>query len=214
MRPDVIELTQSDLRGTKLHQGSSSDDAYSMSGFDAGSAPPSSIFLHSFPRDIPAISLDCIPRHTLARRIAELQKSLEAGASLLVGFTAVAQPSNLGAVQQSLIQVPFLRRATDKGRPQQRSADTLKMSLSDVIGILTNGAPPFTVEAVRKVSKEYAAFLHRCVEDLEVDPVAISAFMNEWGRQAWVEERLCTVWEAALVEVGWLDSWVIVVRKL
>lgn len=63
------------------------------------------------------------------------------------------------------------------------------------------------------MSREYAQFLHRSVEELEHDAVLRSRFVRARGMEAWVEERLCTAWEAALVDAGLLAGWAIVVRK-
>lgn len=72
---------------------------------------------------------------------------------------------------------------------------------------------PLAVEVVRNVSREYAGFLGRCADFLESDPECRANFVDKWGRSAWIEERLNTRWEAALVDAGLLEGWAIVVSK-
>ncbi|KAI0748479.1 hypothetical protein C8Q80DRAFT_741565 [Daedaleopsis nitida] len=193
------------------------------------SIPPSWRFLYSLSLDIPAIALDCLPN---GYGLENISKLLEPGAPLLIGLTCSSLSSSSDDGRKSyLTQVPFLPRKTSHKRSRKHPADQsqtptnsltmlqrartpLTSSLADVLKVLTSGPARYTVELVRNVSDEYSEFLHEYVQELEGDAAARSAFVSEWGMRAWNEERLRAAWEAALVEVGWLESWAILVHKL
>nr|VWP00226.1 Putative Rab/GTPase [Ganoderma boninense] len=118
-----------------------------------------------------------------------------------------------------LTALPFLPRRFLQPRARrfqplaQRTTTPLLVSVLSVLQLLTSGPNALTVEVVRNVSREYADFLHQTVDDLENDPAVRAAFVREWGMQGWIEEKLCLAWEAALVDAGMLENWVIVVCK-
>ncbi|KAI0672846.1 hypothetical protein C8Q78DRAFT_1021645, partial [Trametes maxima] len=179
-------------------------------------APPSTLFFSMLYENAPSVSLDCVPYHTLEASIRMLQRSLDSGAYLTIGFTTRAGPSaqTLSHPRTILTAIPFFPRRYLRGRGGggERTTTPLFVTLPRVLAFLTSGPTPLTVEVVRNVSEEYAAFLHRSVRDLEEDREVRSAFVREWGAVAWREERVCTAWEGALVDAGLLQGWAVVVR--
>ncbi|OSD08488.1 hypothetical protein PYCCODRAFT_1357124 [Trametes coccinea BRFM310] len=193
---------------------------------DASSAPPSTLFHSMLYENARSVSLDCVPFHALESSVRELQKSLASGTRLIVGFTARARNNACSRKDPSLIlsALPFFPRAYLKARKhspnftagnteRERTTTPLYVTLPLVLKLLTSGPAPLTVELVRNVSEEYAAFLRRSVQDLEEDREIRDAFAREWGVAGWREERVCTAWEAALVDAGLLAGWAVVVRK-
>ncbi|KAI0723873.1 hypothetical protein C8T65DRAFT_91000 [Cerioporus squamosus] len=192
-----------------------------IEGVRPGSAPCCSLFLHVFHQDMPSVSLDCVHPAQLPSHLEQLKATLAPGAFLMLGLTTLA--STATQHQARIASLPFLpRKATPSpsrvpsgscAKPVQRSATPLRTSLTQVIDMLKSGRAPVRVEVVQNVSREYAEFMHGYVDGLEQDAGVRTQFVREWGMEAWVEERLCTVWEAALVEVGLLEAWSIVVCR-
>ncbi|KAM5532337.1 hypothetical protein V8D89_014016 [Ganoderma adspersum] len=183
--------------------------------------PPSLLFLNTLREETPTISLDLVPYRHLESHVLSLKSSLASGSFLMLGLTARAANANRSFWSKAtvLTAVPFLPRRFLQPRVRrfgsltQRTTTPLLASVLSVIQLLTSGPDPFTVEVVRNVSREYADFLHQTVDELENDPAIRAAFVREWGMQGWIEERLCIAWEAALVDAGMLENWVIVVCK-
>ncbi|KAI8989788.1 hypothetical protein BD414DRAFT_485186 [Trametes punicea] len=194
----------------------------------AAFAPPSTLFYSMLYENAPSVSLDCVPYHTLQACIRRLQRWLAPGSHLTVGLTTRAGTASRSFTDPSIIltALPFFPRAylRSRSRPtgartgeaeyeHERTTTPLFVTLPRVLALLTSGPTPLTVELVRNVSEEYAIFLKRSVHDLEDDWEFRDAFVREWGMAAWREERVCTAWEAALVDAGLLAGWAIVVRK-
>ncbi len=184
-----------------------------------GSVACCSLFLHVLHQDMLTVSLDCVHPIQLDAHLEHLKATLAPGAFLMLGLTTIASTST--HFQARLASLPFLpRKATlshpgprSHPKPLQRSTVPLRMSVTEVIDKLKSGDTPVGVEVVQSVSREYAEFMYGYADGLEQDPDVRAQFVRDWGMEAWVEERLCTVWEAALVEVGLLEAWTIVVRK-
>ena len=181
---------------------------------------PSLLFLHTLHEETPAISLDCVPYRHLEAYIRSLQTSLTPGSFLMLGLTSRAANANRSFWSKATVLtcLPFLPRRFLRSRGQQRrlacrTTTPLLASVLSVLQLLTSGPNFLTVEVLRNVSREYADFLHQTVDELENDPSVRAGFVREWGMQGWVEERLCIAWEAALVDAGMLENWVIVVCK-
>ncbi|KAI0780560.1 hypothetical protein BD413DRAFT_439056, partial [Trametes elegans] len=189
----------------------------------AATAPPSTLFFSMLYESTPSISLDCVPYHTLEECIRQIQSTLAPGTYLTIGLTTRAGPAahNFSDPTTILTVLPFFPREYLRGRSEnksegggsERTTMPLFVTLPRVLGLLTSGPSPLTIELVRNVSAEYAAFLRRSVHDLEDDWEIRDAFVREWGLRAWREERVCTAWEAALVDAGLLAGWAIVVHK-
>ena len=172
---------------------------------------------------MPSASLDCVPPEQLCAHLEGLKATLAPGSFLMLGLTTLA--STASQQQARLAALPFLPRKTQLPRtsgtgtrasrtgPAQRSTTPLQTSITQVIDMLKAGRVPVAVEVVQNVSREYTEFMHEYVDGLEQDADVRAQFVREWGMEAWVEERFCTHWEAALVEVGLLEAWTIVVRK-
>ena len=204
-----------DLRSTRTILalcGSHTSPPCSNTDSKPGSAPPSSLFLTTL-CEVATVSLDCVPHHRLESRIRTLQASLPPGTCVVLGLTARPSAAKRSFWTKTTIftAIPFLPRRSR--RAQARTTTPLFTSMHTVLGLLTSGQAPLTIEVVRNVSQEYSGFLHRCVGLLEDDTKSRSAFVQKWGREAWNEERLTTSWEAGLVDAGLLESWVIVVSK-
>ncbi|KAI0362515.1 hypothetical protein OH77DRAFT_1584913 [Trametes cingulata] len=191
----------------------------------SASAPPSTLFFSMLYENAPAVSLDCVPYHALERTIRKLQDALAPGSYLTVGLTTragAAARASLTDPKTIITALPFFPRAYLRAcaRPtssananDERTTAPLLATLPHVLSMLTSGPRPLSVSLVRNVSAEYAEFLRRSVRDLEDDWEIRDAFVREWGVRGWREERVCTAWEAALVDVGWLAGWAVVVRK-
>ncbi|TFK94809.1 hypothetical protein K466DRAFT_579696 [Polyporus arcularius HHB13444] len=168
---------------------------------------------------MPTVSLDCVHATQLDAHLEHLKATLAPGAFLMLGLTTIA--STATHYQARLASLPFLpRKATlshpgprSHPKPFQRSTVPLRMSVTEIIDKLKSGDTPVGVEVVQSVSREYAEFMYGYADGLEQDADVRALFVQDWGMEAWVEERLCTVWEAALLEVGLLEAWTIVVRK-
>ncbi|CDO73629.1 hypothetical protein BN946_scf185014.g99 [Trametes cinnabarina] len=190
---------------------------------DVASAPPSTLFYSVLYENAPSISLDCVPYHALESAIRRLQGSLTTGSHLTIGFTTRAGPHahSLRHPDAVISALPFFPRAYMKRRKWSfggeadgaRTTTPLFLTLPHALALFTSGPTPLTVELVRNVSQEYAMFLRRSVHDLEDDREIRDAFVREWGVAGWREERVCTAWEAALINAGLLAGWAIVVRK-
>lgn len=185
----------------------------------AASAPPSTLFFSMLYENAPSVSLDCVPYHALERAIRKLQSTLTPGAHLTIGLTTRAGPASqtFSDPRTILTALPFFPRAYLRGRAsdagERRTTTPFFATLPRVLGLLTSGRAPLSVVLVRNVSAEYAVFLRRSAHALEDDWEIRDAFVREWGARAWREERVCTMWEAALVDAGLLAGWAVVVRK-
>ncbi|KAI0373029.1 hypothetical protein BV20DRAFT_1119564 [Pilatotrama ljubarskyi] len=194
----------------------------------AASSPPSTLFFSMLYENAPAVSLDCVPYHALERTVRKLQDALAPGSYLTVGLTTRAGPAARASLldpKTIITALPFFPRAYLRARPRpnaeehasannsERSTTPLLATLPHVLSLLTSGRSPLSVTLVRNVSAEYAVFLRRSVRDLEDDWEIRDAFVREWGVRGWREERVCTAWEAALVDIGWVAGWAVVVRK-
>ncbi|EJF66375.1 hypothetical protein DICSQDRAFT_177537 [Dichomitus squalens LYAD-421 SS1] len=182
------------------------------------SVPLSSLFLNTLHDEFPALSLDCVPYRHLESYIRHLQAALAPGAFLVLGLTSRPANASFWSPSTILTAVPFFPRCFLNDRDQQHSAaqrttTPLFTSILSVLQLLTTGPNMLTVEVARNISREYAHFLHGSVDRLENDPYTRAAFVRQWGMQAWVEERLCTAWEAGLLDAGLLEGWAIVVCK-
>ncbi|KAJ8496800.1 hypothetical protein ONZ51_g893 [Trametes cubensis] len=188
------------------------------------STPPSALFYSMLYENARSISLDCAPYHRLEECIRGLQASLAQGDYLTIGLTTRAGPTAYSFWHPDTIitAIPFFPRAYLRKRTQtarntagggERTTTPLYITLPRVLSLLTSGPEPFKIELVRNVSEEYAHFLWRSVDDLEDDREIRDAFVHEWGVEAWREERVCTAWEAGLVDAGLLAGWAIVVCK-
>ena len=183
--------------------------------------PPSLLFLNTLHEETPTVSLDLVSYRHLESHVRHLRSSLAPGSFLMLGLTSRAAKANSSFWSKAtvLTALPFLPRRflqpriRQLGSLAQRTTTPLLSSVLSVVQLLTSGPDPLTVEVVRNVSREYADFLHQTVDELENDPAVRAAFVHEWGMQGWIEERLCIAWEAALVDAGMLESWVIVVCK-
>ncbi|KAH9852695.1 hypothetical protein C2E23DRAFT_778581 [Lenzites betulinus] len=189
------------------------------------STPPSTLFFSMLYENAPSVSLDCVPYHTLERAIRKLQNTLASGSHLTIGLTTRAGPAaqTFNDPRTILTALPFLPRAYLRGRSskpagaggpnESRTTTPLFATLPRVLELLTSGPAPLNVVLVRNVSTEYAVFLRRSAHALDDDWEIRDAFVREWGAEAWREERVCTMWEAALVDAGMLTGWAVVVRK-
>ncbi|KAH9901444.1 hypothetical protein C8Q73DRAFT_636589 [Cubamyces lactineus] len=188
------------------------------------STPPSALFYSMLYENARSISLDCVPYHRLEECIRGLQASLAQGNCLTIGLTTRAGSTAHSFLHPNTIitAIAFFPRAYLRKRNQfttnlasggERTTTPLFVTLPRVLALLTSGPEPFKIELVRNVSEEYALFLWRSVDDLEEDREIRGAFAHEWGVKAWREERVCTAWEAGLVDAGLLAGWAIVVRK-
>ncbi|KAH9945798.1 uncharacterized protein BXZ73DRAFT_31926, partial [Epithele typhae] len=176
-------------------------------GFDV----PSLLFFRAvLDPSTPSISLDCIPHHRLEDLIRKLQASLKSGQSVALGLTARSPASQKSFWTDSTIltAIPFLPRSRLEGC--QRTTTPLFASVHAILRLLTTGPTPLTIDIARNVSSEYSDFLRDHTDQLENDPELRQRIVEGLGRQAWVEERLCASWEAALVDLGFLESWVII----
>ncbi|TBU35611.1 hypothetical protein BD311DRAFT_813395 [Dichomitus squalens] len=182
------------------------------------SVPLSSLFLNTLHDEFPVLSLDCVPYRHLESYIRHLQAALAPGAFLVLGLTSRPANASFWSPSTILTAVPFFPRCFLNDRdqqhsPAQRTTTPLFTSILSVLQLLTTGPNMLTVEVARNVSREYAHFLHGSVDRLENDPYTRAAFVRQWGMQAWAEERLCTAWEAGLLDAGLLEGWAIVVCK-
>ncbi|RPD66502.1 hypothetical protein L226DRAFT_609331 [Lentinus tigrinus ALCF2SS1-7] len=218
-RKRLIVRTSS-VPATSMHTAQNRQDRAVLG---PGSSPCCSLFLDIFHQDMPSVSLDCIPPASLHAHLEDLKAALASGSFLMLGLTSLASAATLH--QARLATVPFLPRKaklpqgsgsgsrSSRSKLVQRSTTPLRTSVTQVIDMLKSGGIPVTVEIVQNVSRDYADFMHGYVDNLEQDADVRAQFVREWGMEAWVEERFCTVWEAALVEVGLLEAWTIIVRK-
>ncbi|KAI0636608.1 hypothetical protein C8Q77DRAFT_1093634 [Trametes polyzona] len=187
----------------------------------AASSPPSTLFFSMLYENARSVSLDCLPYYALERAIRKLQSKLEPGAYLTIGLTTRAGPAahTFWDIRTIYTALPFFPRTYLRGRPsgspgdERRTTTPLFATLPHVLGLLTSGHTPLNIVLVRNVSAEYAVFLRRSAHALEDDWEIRDAFVREWGARAWREERVCTMWEAALVDAGLLAGWAVVVRK-
>ncbi|KAI0822760.1 hypothetical protein BC628DRAFT_1412047 [Trametes gibbosa] len=212
------------------HEGSSPPPPYPRAVEDLAdtcpaSTPPSTLFFSMLYENSPSVSLDCVPYHALEPAIRKLQTTLAPGSHLTIGLTTRAGPAphTFNDPRTILTALPFLPRAYLHGRrfktagaggpSESRTTTPLFVTLPRVLALLNSGRAPLSVVLVRNVSAEYAEFLRRSAHALDDDWEIRDAFVRDWGEGAWREERICTMWEAALVDAGLLAGWAIVVRK-
>jgi hypothetical protein len=94
----------------------------------------------------------------------------------------------------------------------------LFIPLHQVIELLTtandiSGHATLAISSVQNISENYAIALDTIATTLQDHRKVRDSFVRKWGMQGWREQMFWTVWEAALFKLGFLQRWVIVIRK-
>jgi hypothetical protein len=95
----------------------------------------------------------------------------------------------------------------------------LLTSLHHIIKLLGNNSnsrsrsPAVRIESVHNISGEYFKILQENATELEDLPIVRDPFVRKWGVEAWREHRFWMAWEAGLFGAGFLQRWVVVIRK-
>ncbi len=179
-----------------------------------------SVVHNSAPRECMMFTLDTIPYARLDAFIRDFQASLSFGTTAMLGFSTCSSSVSFLSTRFVLASIPFLPRRfaaskrSGKTYPSARRTVTpLLTSLDGIVKLLVSGPSPLAIESVQNVSKDYAKYLSRYVQDLTQAPDVRTKFVANWGIEGWREERLLAAWEDALVNIGSLQRWVILVRK-
>ncbi|PSR77625.1 hypothetical protein PHLCEN_2v7815 [Hermanssonia centrifuga] len=179
-----------------------------------------SVVHNSAPRECMMFTLDTIPYARLDAFIRDFQASLSFGTTAMLGFSTCSSSVSFLSTRFVLASIPFLPRRfaaskrSGKTYPSARRTVTpLLTSLDGIVKLLVSGPSPLAIESVQNVSKDYAKYLSRYVQDLTQAPDVRTKFVANWGIEGWREERLLATWEDALVNIGSLQRWVILVRK-
>jgi hypothetical protein len=145
--------------------------------------------------------------------IRNLQISLEPSASVTFEFTTLGSSIASFSTPFILCALPYLPRQRDGRLLCRRTSNPLLASLHQIIELATSGSSPFVIESVRNVSGEYATILDTITAELEDNRQQRNSFIEQFGKECWREHRFLTAWESALLRVGYLTRWVVIVRK-
>ncbi|KAJ7632963.1 hypothetical protein FB45DRAFT_866459 [Roridomyces roridus] len=159
------------------------------------------------------LHLDYIPLAQLEPSLVQLRATLPAGTSATLEFTTSAAHLSFLSPQFTISAVPFLPRKRVGRSGVARTATPLFASIHRILELLTAGPAALALESVSNESIKYANALNAAATQLEQDPAARSAFIQQWKEEGWRERRLMLVWEAALFSAGHLMRWVVVVRR-
>jgi hypothetical protein len=166
-------------------------------------------------QDPTVTSLDYVPRTHLASFVRNFQATLVPGAPATLEFTTRGHSVKILDKSFILSILPFLpRRYVDQGR----MSTMLFIPLHQVIELLTttndtSGHATLAISSVQNVSENYAIALDTIAITLQDHRKVRDSFVRKWGMQGWREQMFWMVWEAALFKLGFLQRWVIVIRK-
>jgi hypothetical protein len=183
----------------------------------------------SVSREPDTLHLDFLPHAHLEPFIRHLQASIRPGAAATLEFTTLSPGVASLSTRFVLSALALLPRRTRQqntntharskrsARPRQRTPVSLLTSLHRVVELLTaNPAaarPPLTVVGVRNVSGEYALALGAAAAEMVDARRVREALVGRLELRGWREERFWLEWEAAVVEAGFLERWIVVVRR-
>jgi hypothetical protein len=165
------------------------------------------------------LCLDFVSHASLEPVIRLFQSSLRPSSSATLEFTT--RGSTVRFMDRSFIlsALPlFPRKYFPSGNllPQRKSTSLLT-SLQHMIKLINtspnSGSPSVTIESVHNVSGEYGKLLQETAAALEDSRCVREPFVLKWGVEAWREHRFWIAWEAGLLGAGFMQRWVIVVRK-
>ncbi|THH17524.1 hypothetical protein EW146_g3306 [Bondarzewia mesenterica] len=174
-----------------------------------------------------SLDLDFVPHTLLEQVFRRLHALLPKNAHITLYLTTRTAPTMMKSVFDSsfaLAALPFLpsgffalsRRKNASRRNHDLSARTslaLTASLHHVIENLSSRASPFTLISAEDVSATRSDELRGVEEALQCDRRVRADTIARCGVEGWREAYLRAEWEAALLDVGALRRWKIVIRK-
>ncbi|KAK0211042.1 hypothetical protein DFS33DRAFT_1379009 [Desarmillaria ectypa] len=161
--------------------------------FVASKAPP----LLLLSEDPSTLHLNVIPRSQTESSIASFIKSLTAGRTATIEFTAVSPQIAWMSKEFILCSLPL------------RTSTPLLVSLIDIISICA----PARIKSVVNISDRYAKALNNSADRLVEDRAERIAFIDQYGLDMWRERRFLMCWEAALLDVGHVTRWLVELQQ-
>jgi len=187
-------------------------------------------------RSPPSIFLDAVPHSHLDVYLCQLKAKMPRGAWLTLVFTTPGRSVTLFSTSFILAALPYFvrrhvrRRALfdytlGKAYKGQYSGDfaasahqiplnprSLCMTLAQVLQLLKSGSSPLTVDSVQNVSEAHATSLNTYVQNLDDDSLFRKTFVDQWGMNAWREEKFYMAWESAVLSAKLLERWSVIVH--
>lgn len=168
---------------------------------------------------LPSLLLDLVPYGQTEKCIDEFFSSLPSQSSATIQFSTLAS-----SIQNSPINTPFILCALPllprrhKSLPSnQATTSRLYTSLSKIIDLLqeekSSASITLTIRSVQNQSQAHAESLREHYGRLATDNQLRSEFIEQYQQAGWREQRLWLVWEAALLDAGYMYRWNIDVWK-